>query len=195
MNFFRYLWSKCTYSRLEYEFVLPIPFSTPVTITSLPPLHIRSIKIHFYRDACIYPIALPRAGYDTRSVFQRNKTGPNWKISFSLISRSTQVKEPSLSADERIVGFIPFPRVLSPCEIQTTSSTIWIRVTEFISHNSYATSPSTIYRDVLIVQNVQPDTIKSVLVISKRLNTHAWKFTFVYAKTCTEKFSDRHIHD
>ena len=55
-------------------------------------------------------------------------------------------EEPSLSyylpiAGGRIIGFIPFPRVLVLCEMQSVSSRIWTRITVFISYgdNDYTT--------------------------------------------------------
>ena len=59
-------------------------------------------------------------------------------------------EEPSLSyylpiAGGRIIGFIPFPRVLVLCEMQSVSSRIWTRVAVFISYddNDYTTGTST----------------------------------------------------
>ena len=48
-------------------------------------------------------------------------------------------EEPSLSyylpiAGGRIIGFIPFPRVLVLCEMQSESSRIWTRIAVFISY-------------------------------------------------------------
>ena len=62
-----------------------------------------------------------RAGYDTRSIFKRSLTGLNSEFSFSKTSCLTKAEEPSLSyylpiAGGRIIGFIPFPRVLVLCE-------------------------------------------------------------------------------
>ena len=58
-------------------------------------------------------------------------------------------EEPSLSyylpiAGGRIIGFIPFPRVLVLCEMQSVSSRIWTRITVFISYsdNDYTTGTS-----------------------------------------------------
>ena len=44
-------------------------------------------------------------------------------------------------AEGRIIGFIPFPRVLVLCEIQSASSRIWTRVAVSISYddNHYTT--------------------------------------------------------
>ena len=48
-------------------------------------------------------------------------------------------EEPSLPyylpiAGGRIIGFIPFPRVLVLCEMQSVSSRIWTRIAVFISY-------------------------------------------------------------
>ena len=91
-----------------------------------------------------------RAGYDTRSIFKRSLTGFNSEFSFSLTSCLTKAEEPSLSyylpnAGGRIIGFIPFPRVLVLCEMQSVSSRIWTRVALSISYddNNYTTGTST----------------------------------------------------
>ena len=65
-----------------------------------------------------------RARYDTRSIFKRSLTGLNSEFSFSLTSCLTKAEEHSLSyylpiAGGRIIGFIPFPRVLVLCEMQS----------------------------------------------------------------------------
>ena len=62
-----------------------------------------------------------RAGYDTRSIFK--------------------AEEPSLPyylpiAGERIIGFIPFRKVLVLCEMQSVSSRIWTRVAVSISYDN-----------------------------------------------------------
>ena len=79
-----------------------------------------------------------RAGYDTRSIFKRSLTGLNSELSFSLTSCLTKAEEPILSyylpiAGGRIIGFIPFPRVLVLSEMQSVSSRIWTRVAVSIS--------------------------------------------------------------
>ena len=85
-------------------------------------------------------------GYDTRSIFKRSLTGLNSEFSFSLTSCLTNAEETSLSyylpiAGGRIIGFIPSPRVLVQCEMQSVSSRFWIRVAVFISYddNDYTT--------------------------------------------------------
>ena len=64
----------------------------------------------------------------------------NSEFSFSLTSCHTMVKEPSLSyhspiAGKRIIGFMPFTRVLAPCEMQTDLSWIWTQVTMSIFYD------------------------------------------------------------
>ena len=68
-------------------------------------------------------------GYDTRSIFKRSLTGLNSEFSFSLTSCLTKAEERSLPyylpiARGRIIGFIPFPRVLVLCEMQSVLSRI-----------------------------------------------------------------------
>ena len=70
----------------------------------------------------------------------------NSEFSFSKTSCLTKAEEPSLSyylpiAGGRIIGFIPFPRVLVLCEMQSVSSRIWTRVAVSISYddNHYTT--------------------------------------------------------
>ena len=90
-----------------------------------------------------------RPGYDIRSIFKQSLPGFNSEFSFSYTSCLTKAEEPSLSyylpiAGERIIGFIPFPRVLVLCEMQSVSSRIWTRVAVSISYddNPYTTGTS-----------------------------------------------------
>ena len=89
------------------------------------------------------------AGYDTRSVFKRSLSGLNSDFSFPKTSCLTKAEEPSLPyylpiAGGRIIGFIPFPRVLVLCEMQSISSRIKTRVAVSISYdnNHYTTGTS-----------------------------------------------------
>ena len=82
--------------------------------------------------------------------FKRSLTGLNPEFSFSQTSCLTKAEEPSLSyylpiAGGRIIGFIPFPRVLVLCEMQSVSSRNWTRIAVFISYgdNDYTTGTST----------------------------------------------------
>ena len=66
-----------------------------------------------------------RAEYDTGSIFQQSLTGLNSEFSLSFTSRLTKAKEISLPyylpiAGGRIIGYIPFPRVLVLCEMQSS---------------------------------------------------------------------------
>ena len=69
-------------------------------------------------DVHIYTIAAVQVGYVTRSIFKRSRTALNSEFSFSLTGCLNKAKESSLPyylsvAGGRIVGFIPFPRVLA----------------------------------------------------------------------------------
>ena len=75
------------------------------------------------------PTPSARAGYDTRSIFKLSLTGFNSEFSFSYTCCLTKAEEPSLPyylpiAGGRIIGFIPFPRVLVQCEMQSVTSRI-----------------------------------------------------------------------
>ena len=92
-----------------------------------------------------------RAGYDTKSIFKRSLTGLNSEFFPSLrLVASTKAEEPSLPYyllidGGRIIGFIPFPRVLVLCKIQPVSSRILTRDAVSFSYddNHYTTGTST----------------------------------------------------
>ena len=93
-----------------------------------------------YICICIFTNTSARAGYDTRSIFKRSLTGLNSQFSFSKTNCHTKAENPCLSynlpiARGRIIGFIPFPRVLMLCEMQSASSRIWTRVAVSISYD------------------------------------------------------------
>ena len=95
------------------------------------------------------PTPSAQAGYDTRSFFKWSFTGLNSEFSFSKTSCLTKAEEPSLPyylpiAGGRIIGFIPFPRVLVLCEMQSVLSRIWTCVAVSISYddNHYTTGTS-----------------------------------------------------
>ena len=95
-----------------------------------------------------------RAGYDTRSIFKWSLTGLNSEFSFST-SCLTKAEEPSLHyylpiAGGRIIGFIPFPRVLVLCEIQSVSSRIWTHVAVSISYDDNHYTSDTWIKDITI---------------------------------------------
>ena len=107
------------------------------------------VYIYIYIYIYIFTNPSPRAGYDMRSIFKQSLTGLNSEFSFSLTSCLTKAEEPSLSyylpiAGGRIIGFIPFPRVLVLCEMQSVLSRIWTLVAVSISYddNHYTTGTS-----------------------------------------------------
>ena len=59
-------------------------------------------------------------------------------FSFFLTGYQTKIKEHSLAyysplAGGRIIGIVPFPIVLAPCEMQAVSCRVWTRVAVSIS--------------------------------------------------------------
>ena len=69
------------------------------------------------------------AGCGTRSIFKQSLTGLSSEFSFSETGCRTKTEEPNLSyylpiAGRRIIGFIPFPRVLVLGEIQSALSKV-----------------------------------------------------------------------
>ena len=101
------------------------------------------------RSFIIFTNPSAQAGYDTRSIFKMSLTGLNSEFSFSYTSCLTKAEEPSLPyhlpiAGGRIIGLIPFPKVLVLCEMQSVSSRIWTRVAVFIFYddNHYTTGTS-----------------------------------------------------
>ena len=115
-------------------------------------------RIEFNIEKCVMLIIIftnpsTRAGYDTRSIYKQRLTGFNSEFSFSWTSCLTKAEEPSLPyylpiAGGRIIGFIPFPRVLVLCEMQSVASRIWIRVAVSISYddNDYTTGTCFFYQ-------------------------------------------------
>ena len=95
---------------------------------------------HYNHGHLLFTNHSARAGYDTRSIFKRSLTGLNSEFSFSCTSCLTKAKEPILSyylpiVGGRIIGLIPFTRVLLPWEMQLAWSRIWTRVAVSISYN------------------------------------------------------------
>ena len=93
------------------------------------------------RKNCMY-LPNPSAGAwcDPRLIFKRILTGLNSEFSFSSTGCHTKAKEPSLLyyfpiAGGRIIGQIPFQRVLALCEMKTVLSSIWTHVTVSISYD------------------------------------------------------------
>ena len=96
------------------------------------------ILCSMFETVIIFTNPSARAGYDTRSIFKRGLAGFYSEFSFSYTSCLTKAEEPSLPyyfpiAGGRIIGFIPFPRVLVLCEMQSVRSRIWTGVAVSIS--------------------------------------------------------------
>ena len=77
----------------------------------------------------LFTRSLRSGRYDTRSIFKQSLTGLNSEFFFSETSCLTKAEEPTLPyylpiAGGRIIGFIPFPRVLVLCEMQLAWSRI-----------------------------------------------------------------------
>ena len=97
-------------------------------------------------------------------------------------------EEPILSyylpiAGGRIIGFIPFPRVLVLCEMQSVSSRIWTRIVVSISYddNHYTTGTSKLkylYVPFLII----PIITDTVVVLRYQIffNFYFYVFVFTY---------------
>ena len=106
-------------------------------------------KIHIYIYIYIY-LTTPLLGQD---MTQGQFLSGVWTQSFpSRLVALTKAEEPSMPdylpiAGWRIIGFIPFPRVLVLCEMQSVSSRIWTCVAVSISYddNNYTTGTSMIY--------------------------------------------------
>ena len=95
------------------------------------------IYIYLYVCVCVcmyvcVRVCLPIPPHHIRLNLCGILTGLNPEFSFSKASCHTKAKEPSLPlnlpiAGGRIIGFIPFPRLLVLCEMQTDSPWIWTR--------------------------------------------------------------------
>ena len=96
--------------------------------------------------------------------FKQSLTGFNSEFSFSETSCLTKAEEPSLSyylprAGGRIIGFIPFPRVLVLCEMQSVSSRIWTRVAVFISYDDSNYTTATSQTTITITPRAPPNNV------------------------------------
>ena len=116
-----------------------------------------------------------RAGYDTRSIFKRSLTGLNSEFSFSYISCLTKAEEPSLPyylpiAGGKIIGFIPFPRILVLCEMQLASSRIWTRVAVAISYddNHYTMGKYSIIPNMILLGCLEVGVIFNQIPTNQR---------------------------
>ena len=133
----RNTWNYITVCKL---FVLDGNTWNYITVCKLLVLDWNTCYIYIYQ-----PLRSGRI-WHKRSIFKQSLTGLNSEFSFSKTGCLIRAEEPTLPyylpiAGGRIIGFIPFPRVLVLCEMQSTSSSIWTRITVSISYddNHYTT--------------------------------------------------------
>ena len=82
---------------------------------------------------CMY---LPTHLHNQKVFFMQSLTGLNSEFSFSSTDNQAKAKKLSLSyyfTGGRIIGFIPFPRILVLSEMQTALSRNWTLVATSIS--------------------------------------------------------------
>ena len=95
-----------------------------------------------------------QAEWNKRSIFKRILTGWNSKFSF-WTGCYTNIKEPNVGG--RKFGFIPFPKVLVLCEMQTASFRVGTHVTMFIFYDCKHYTRSTTYIHIRGSLNKFPD--------------------------------------
>ena len=125
----------------------------------------------------IYPTPPLEQDMTRGQFFKRNLTGLNSEFSFSLTGCLTKDEEPSLPyyltiAGGRIIGFIPSPRVLVLCEMQSVSARIWTRDAVSISYddNHYTTSQ--------LVGYLKPNSVFTNISNKWFINTFCWYIYF-----------------
>ena len=133
---------KCVLSYLLFVYLLLILNQSEYCLSDL----ILQSLLGIVLEDKYLPNLSSRVGYDTRSIFKRSLTGLNSEFSFFSTSWLTKAEEISLPYDlliarGRIIGFIPFPKVLVLCEMQPVSSKIWTHIAVSISYddNHYTT--------------------------------------------------------
>ena len=112
-------------------------------------------------------------------------TGLNSEFSFSYTSCLTKAELPSLPyylpiVGRRIIGFIPFPRVLVLCEMQWVSSRIWTHVAVSISYdnNHFTTGMVCIFLSIFLFFVFNHSDQLNDLSISKH-SQYLWNDIFV----------------
>ena len=130
---------KCNQSHPRFELMSLCPFLATITITLRAPPFI------------FFPLHSSRIWHKI-NLFKQSLTDLNSEFYFSLTSCLTKAEEPSLPyylpiTGGKIIGFIPFPRVLVLCEMQSVSFRIWTCIVESISYddNQYTTGMEFIF--------------------------------------------------
>ena len=102
-----------------------------------------------------------------------------------------EAEEPSLPyylpiAGGRIIGFIPFPRILVLCEMQSVSSRIWTRVAVFISYDNihYTTGTSQILNCLYISKYPRLFLLLSLSLSHTHTHTHTYTHIYIYIFVC-----------
>ena len=129
-------------------------------------------SLHFI-VSCPHIYPTPPLGQDMTQFL--SGVGQVWMQSFPSPSfPSSKVEEPICPtifiAGERIIGFIPFPRVLVLCEMISVSSRIWTRVAVSISYddNHYTTGTSIVscvHKELIYVSSAGQRTLVCPCVV------------------------------
>ena len=127
-------------SYTEYVNLVVMTFQLTTISWILAYFDICSLDFLKLAHVCIYPTPLHEQDVTQGQFFKVSLASLNSVFSFSKTGCYTKAEEPSLPyfstiAGGRIAGFIPFPRLLERCEMQTVLSRIWTQVTISISYD------------------------------------------------------------
>ena len=150
-----------------------------------------ALNNHFYQ-----PLRLDRIWH--KSIFKRSLAGLNSEFSFSQTSWLTKAEELSLPyylpiAGGRIIGFIPFPRVLVLCEMQSVSTRIWTRVAVSISYDDYHYTTALDKLQWLLCYETKPNQTKSNLNLICITVLHFNLYLCVNSLKCSQNRSLREL--
>ena len=120
-------------------------------------------------------------------------------IEYKQFSNSGMVSSISIEyylpiAGGRIIGFIPFPRILVLCEMQSVSSAIWTRVVVsiFYEDNHYTTATSK-YSYLIRTICTQLDSFKlQIQTIFTQL--YSFKYSYLIRTICTQLDSFKYFY-
>ena len=129
-------------------------------------------------------------------IYQPLRSGRIWhKVNFKVFL-GPKAEKPSLSYDlpiagGRIIGFIPFPRVLEVWEMQSASSRIWTRVAVSISDddNYYTTGTSILIHFIFAYENTSHKQTKSINFLYINISGIFILLTEMYLKFSQEETS------
>ena len=121
-----------------------------------------------------------RAGCDIKSIFKRNSIGLNSEFSsprlVAIPRLMISLPYYLLIAEERLIGFITFARVLALCEVQIVSFRIWTLVAVSVSYdgNHCTTNVSILISWILLYAS-------SVFDVSQHPSSHLFFHSVLYA--------------